>query len=1207
MASEIRVNRLSNRSGLSTITFANGGVQFSGITTFANGEFYVGTGATIINPSSNEFNFHTGGSNRFTINNSGVNLGTGNITAVDGTFTGNVSIAKTLTYEDVKNVDSVGVVTARTGVKITGGDFTVGTAITASSVTGNVTQDVGITTYSGSAVWFKGATANKDMYWSHASGATVYKDNAQILMGDSSDLQIYHSGSHSFIKDAGTGMLKICADMIDFRNAADNATLAYAQEGNKFELFYAGNAKLATTNTGVTITGRATAGGLTLNDGGASSPILSVRADDTNPWAFIFGNDTYNSSAGLYGLQNNGGDFLIRMRGNGEYKGINIERWDGTTNQSWVDLSSAGGVNVKYQGSTKLSTKTEGISVEGSVNLEGSQNTQPSHGGMQRHTNGWVYFTGKSDGSGASLSNGDGTATVRAVSPGGSNGYVTMESGNGTERLRITSAGRLGIGIQAPTKLLDIATSTSADGIRIKSTGNTYNELSFDANRTSASTHLGRIISHWNGTAVSYISMDAGSDTTNKDDGIIRFWTAADNNGCYERLRIATNGSVGVNVTNPQVYDPAARALVVGEVDGYGHTGMTIRSNGTDKQGAIYFADGTGSSSYRGRIEYLHTDDSLRFGTAGGGNKVNIASNGRVQIANGGDLYVVGSSYNATLNGNILSFDRAGYSYIDQTSNSGALSFRVGASAAQILRLDTTNAIFPQGTLYLGTQNTSSGHLNAYELMTFNIDTDNDDTNRYFAFYKDGASGSGTKLFHIGEDGVVQIPATNDNKLLLTGSSNPYIQFQESTTNKAFIQWNAGGYFHIVNQEDSSALKLKDNFEFSDNNSDFHKVHHDDYFGHWGDDYTSVWVGTQNASTTVRDDEKDKWYRIEISEASWSGGCNTLDIVRANVHQNSAVHGNWYGSLDARIQFRTSHCGHGANYVRWVHHYSSSPPSGGFIGKTNAYLSCGESSRMIVWLRGQASYQIRVNGRKAHVRTSSGGSTQGGPDNTSQINATELWDPITSVQASSVMAIGNDRYWYAKSLRYGGQGATGAGVKCEAVSGGIDITGNLSKDTGSFRIPHPLVGLSTTKNLVHSFIEGPQMDLIYRGKVDLVNGTASVNIDTKTGMTEGTFVALNRDVQCFTTNETGWTNIKGSVTGNIITIVAQDNTCTDTISWMVVGERQDDKAKESILTDNDGNLIVEPDQEPITEEDFGGTPLENQTDEQVSIMNSMMN
>ena len=150
--------------------------------------------------------------------------------------------------------------------------------------------------------------------------------------------------------------------------------------------------------------------------------------------------------------------------------------------------------------------------------------------------------------------------------------------------------------------------------------------------------------------------------------------------------------------------------------------------------------------------------------------------------------------------------------------------------------------------------------------------------------------------------------------------------------------------------------------------------------------------------------------------------------------------------------------------------------------------------------------------------------------------------------------------------------------RLETTSGGVNIIGTLSKSGGSFKIPHPVSGLSTTKHLVHSFLEGPQMDLIYRGKVDLVGGTATVNIDTKAGMTEGTFVLLNRDVQCFTTNETGWTAVKGSVTGNEITIVAQDNSCTDTISWMVVGERQDDTVKALDMTDSEGNLIVEPDQ-----------------------------
>tara|TARA_A100001391_G_scaffold184616_1_gene152614 strand:- start:42 stop:1007 length:966 start_codon:yes stop_codon:yes gene_type:complete len=140
----------------------------------------------------------------------------------------------------------------------------------------------------------------------------------------------------------------------------------------------------------------------------------------------------------------------------------------------------------------------------------------------------------------------------------------------------------------------------------------------------------------------------------------------------------------------------------------------------------------------------------------------------------------------------------------------------------------------------------------------------------------------------------------------------------------------------------------------------------------------------------------------------------------------------------------------------------------------------------------------------------------------------------------------------------------------------IDVANQLIKGSGSFRIDHPLAGMSTSHYLQHSFVEGPQADNIYRGKTTLVAGISTVNIDTVSNMTDGTFVELNTDVQCFTTNETGWTPIKGSVTGNKLTILAQDNTCTDTISWMVVGERQDDNIKNKAdWTDSDGKVIVE--------------------------------
>jgi len=137
------------------------------------------------------------------------------------------------------------------------------------------------------------------------------------------------------------------------------------------------------------------------------------------------------------------------------------------------------------------------------------------------------------------------------------------------------------------------------------------------------------------------------------------------------------------------------------------------------------------------------------------------------------------------------------------------------------------------------------------------------------------------------------------------------------------------------------------------------------------------------------------------------------------------------------------------------------------------------------------------------------------------------------------------------------------------------FSGSISKGSGSFKIDHPLPEKTDTHHLVHSFVESPQADNIYRGKVNLVDGSATVNIDDAAGMTEGTYVLLNTNTQCFTSNESGWTAVKGSVSGNILTITAQES-CSDTISWMVVGERHDQHMLDTDWTDNNGKVIVEP-------------------------------
>ena len=85
-------------------------------------------------------------------------------------------------------------------------------------------------------------------------------------------------------------------------------------------------------------------------------------------------------------------------------------------------------------------------------------------------------------------------------------------------------------------------------------------------------------------------------------------------------------------------------------------------------------------------------------------------------------------------------------------------------------------------------------------------------------------------------------------------------------------------------------------------------------------------------------------------------------------------------------------------------------------------------------------------------------------------------------------------------------------------------------------------------------------------------------------MSDGTFVILCRDIQCFTSNETDWNPVRGSVEGNILTIECQDTASAATISWMVIGERQDKHMMDATWTDDNGKVIVEPLKPPVVGE-----------------------
>ena len=90
------------------------------------------------------------------------------------------------------------------------------------------------------------------------SGADVtFGDNDKAIFGAGSDLQIYHDGNHSYIEDAGTGSIKIKVGDFRVENASGNNLIKGV--GDIATLHHAGAEKLATTSTGIDVTGTVTA------------------------------------------------------------------------------------------------------------------------------------------------------------------------------------------------------------------------------------------------------------------------------------------------------------------------------------------------------------------------------------------------------------------------------------------------------------------------------------------------------------------------------------------------------------------------------------------------------------------------------------------------------------------------------------------------------------------------------------------------------------------------------------------------------------------------------------------------------------------------------------------------------------------------------------------------------------------------------------
>ena len=119
---------------------------------------------------------------------------------------------------------------------------------------------------------------------------------------------------------------------------------------------------------------------------------------------------------------------------------------------------------------------------------------------------------------------------------------------------------------------------------------------------------------------------------------------------------------------------------------------------------------------------------------------------------------------------------------------------------------------------------------------------------------------------------------------------------------------------------------------------------------------------------------------------------------------------------------------------------------------------------------------------------------------------------------------------------------------------GLSVNGTFSATTKQFQITHPL---NENKWLYHTAIEGPQADLIYRGKLNLINGEGSSNIDISSRLTNGTFNALTRNPQLFLQNNDSFDRIKGKIENGNVYVVSENQNSSASVDWTVIAERCD--------------------------------------------------
>ena len=458
---------------------------------------------------------------------------------------------------------------------------------------------------------FTGASYNA--VWDSSANSLEFADNAKATFGSGNDLLIWHDGSNSNIKDNGTGDLYLIASNDIWMQGANGETMLRAQEDGFVRLYYDNSIKLATTTTGIDVTGTVVSDGLT------SSGNLEIS--NTVPLMDFMESDQTDKNTRLVSTN---GDFEIRTLS--DNKATQTKRFSVDNPTGDISFYEDTGTTAKFFWDASAESLGIGTSSPSYIldlqNATGGvlarfKDSDSSHNGIVIAGDtaaGWVGNNALTTGEGIYYQN--------------SLNAMRMYT-NGSERVRIDSNGNVGIGTTSPGSALEVVGRIATSGGSADIQSNLFG--AGDGSETNPS-----------------IRNIGDSDTG--------FWFPAANTIGFstagsEAMRIDAGGRVGIGTDSPgtkQVSIVGSQSygqlrLAQNETDNTDQRmALTFRQYDFDEEGFVGMLGFTNSAGNQivigGGTGDFNCATVIRFATANDG--ITTVGVDRARITNGGHFLV---------------------------------------------------------------------------------------------------------------------------------------------------------------------------------------------------------------------------------------------------------------------------------------------------------------------------------------------------------------------------------------------------------------------------------------------------------------------------------------------------------------------------------------------------------------------------------------